>query len=135
MNDELGVLDETYAALFDTFLSGDFEAAAFRSQFYSTMASDARLGDDVRYAILKRVFFGLEDLVLDADLPDGQERDADEIDEGTFREIVAKAAHDLKHRPDDWKSNHTGKGDCELGRRRDVHRHLHGILGRALRNA
>ncbi|QNF93307.1 hypothetical protein [Janibacter sp. YB324] len=110
MNDELGVLDETYAALFDAFLSGAVEAAAFRSQFHATMTSDARLGDHVRYAILQRVFFGLEDLVLDADLPDGEERDDDEIDEGTFRDIVAKAAHDLKHRPDDWESNHTEKG-------------------------
>lgn len=72
---------------------------------------------------------------MDADLPDGEDRDDDEIDEGTFREIAAKAARDLKHRPDDWESNHTEKGGCELGRRRDVHRDLHGILGRALRNA
>lgn len=44
MKDEFGVPDETYAALFDTFLSGAVEAAAFRSQFYATMTSDARLG-------------------------------------------------------------------------------------------
>ncbi|SMC83597.1 hypothetical protein [Janibacter indicus] len=105
MNDELGVLDETYAALFDTFLSGAVEAAAFRSQFYATVTSDARLGDDVRYAILQRVFFGLEDLVLDGDLPDGEERDHDEIDEAAFREILAKAARDLKHRPDGWEGS------------------------------
>lgn len=107
VNDELGVLDETYAALFGTFLSGAVDTAFFRSQFYATMTSDARLGDDVRYAILQRVFFGLEDLVLDADLPDGEGRDDDEIDEVELREIVATAAHDLKHRPDDWEGSHT----------------------------
>jgi len=106
MKDEFGVPDETYAALFDTFLSGAVEAAAFRSQFYATMTSDARLGDGVRYAILQRVFFGLEDLVLDADLPVCEERDDDEIDESVFREIVAKASHHLQHRSDDWEGTH-----------------------------
>lgn len=116
MNGHIGVLDETYAALFGTYLGGAVEAAAFRSQFYATMTSDARLGDDVRYAILQRVFFALEDLVLDVDLPDGEERDDDEIDEHEFREIVATAAHALTYRRDDWESNHTARRARELGR-------------------
>lgn len=107
MSPERGVLDATYSALFDNYLRGAVEAATFRRQFYSTMVSDARLGDEVRYAILQRVFFGLEDLVLDGDLPDGQGRDDDEIDEPEFREIVAEAADDLKHRPDDWEGDHS----------------------------
>lgn len=108
MSTDIGVLDETYSTLFDSFLSGAITAQAFRSQFYSTMASDARLADESRYTILQRVFFGLEDLVLDADLPDGEEREDDETDEAEFRQILARAAHDLEHRPDDWEAAHAG---------------------------
>lgn len=100
------MLDEAYSELFERFLSEAVAARGFRSQFYSIMASDARLSDEVRYAILQRVFFGLEDLVLDADLPEGEDREEDEIDEATFRVIVERAAHDLAHRPDDWEGAH-----------------------------
>lgn len=45
--------------------------------------------------------------MLDADLPEGEVREDDEIDEGEFWEIAANAAHDLKHRPDDWEGSHS----------------------------
>lgn len=112
MTADTGVPDSVYSTLVERFLSGTLTAQAFRSQFYSTLASDARLSDEVRYAILQRVFFGLEDLILDADLPAGEEREEDEIDEAAFRVILERAAHDLAHRPDDWEGAH-GSGTCQ----------------------
>lgn len=62
-----------------------------------------RVGDEERYAILQKVFFGLEDLVLD-----DHEREDDEIDEPEFRRIVLRAHRDLSHRRDDWEGRSAG---------------------------
>lgn len=59
MSTDIGVRDETNSTVLASFLSRAITAQAFRSQFYSIMASDARLADEVRYAILQRVFFAL----------------------------------------------------------------------------
>lgn len=104
MSAEIGVPDRSYVELLTRYVDGRQGAGETRQDFYSLLQSDARVGDDERYAILQRVFFACEDLVLDSDLEPGEERDDDEIDEPTFREMLAAAAHDLTHRADDWES-------------------------------
>ncbi|GAB3106586.1 hypothetical protein GCM10027055_01070 [Janibacter alkaliphilus] len=106
MTDDPGVTDAAYTDLFRRYLDGASDAQSFRRDFYALMQCDARIGDTVRYAILQRVFFAGEDLVLDADLLVGEGRDDDEIDEPTFRRRIAAAARDLVRRPDDWESQH-----------------------------
>ena len=106
MTDDPGVTDAAYTDLFRRYLDGAGDAQSFRRSFYALMQSDERIGDEVRYAILQRVFFACEDLVLDADLPAGEGRDDDEIDEATFRQRIAAAARDLAQSPDDWERRH-----------------------------
>lgn len=106
MTDDPGVTDAAYTDLFRAYLDGASDAQSFRRSFYALMQSDERIGDEVRYAILQRVFFAGEDLVLDAHLPEGEGRDDDEIDEPTFRQRIAAAARDLAQRPDDGERQH-----------------------------
>lgn len=105
---DLGVTDARYLDLLDSFLTGALPAGPFRRAFLDLQQVDARVGDDDRYAILQRVFFACEDLVLADDLADGEERDGDEIDEGTFRSRVRAAARDLSARDQGRQSRHGG---------------------------
>lgn len=109
MTSPMGVRDAEYIELFRGFLGAKSDPLDFRKRFFATYLSDGRLGDEERYEVLQRVFFGCEDLEVDHDL-----RDDDEIDESELRTIVGKAAHDLAHRRDDWEGRHAGDGPQAL---------------------
>ncbi|MDN5726585.1 MAG: hypothetical protein L0G99_11745 [Propionibacteriales bacterium] len=93
-----GVPDATYLALFES-LPDREDAEEFGHEYARLMQSDQRLGDQERYEILNRVFFGWDELVVDDDL-----RDEEDIDEAEFRRIVAESAVALRSRRDDWES-------------------------------
>lgn len=103
MTRPMGVRDAEYIELFREFVDAERDPLEFRKRFFSTYQSDARRGDEERYAVLQRVFFGCEDLEVDDDL-----REDDEIDAAELRAIVGQAAHDLIHRRDDWEGRHAG---------------------------
>ncbi|GAA8849969.1 hypothetical protein DUHN55_32120 [Helicobacter pylori] len=101
MTSPVGVRDAEYIELFRGFVDAESDPLEFRKRFFATYQSDARLGDEERYEVLQRVFFGCEDLEVDDDL-----RDDDEIDVDELRAIVGQAANDLRHRHDDWEGRH-----------------------------